>query len=281
MRRAVIALVLLGAAASGVVQASPAHADQPRFLVQTEINVGMRDAELFSDDQHCGYHGTTSQELRPSDGTVQLGTVSSYAVTGPFRDPSGAIIRFECGDEVAVCFQPARVSVTTAGRVTITIEVTLYESDPVSLACHSWDPPEARHVVTMTFPAGVRSCLPGVVTLRDGGNFATIGSFCATATQSGTAPVPVPTPPPLGISSFRCEPFEESYDCDVAHTGGTAPVHVRWFVNGSRKTALDDQLSITRSCVGGTNVLVRVEVADSANRVVSRQDDFHCPSGGS
>jgi hypothetical protein len=290
MRRISFACVLLVAAALSVMHAGPAFAEQSKFRVDTQISLGLHDAEIFfEEDERCGFGGTTSQELLPSDGVSQLGVgrpgVDYSSKRGPFRNSVGDVVEFLCGGEVSVCFHPARVSVTSTGDATITMAVKFFEGWHYTVGVPAWpcrdEDLAGSTTITLSVPAGARGCIGQVVTLRDGGNSVTIGSFCATVTRIGTAPVPVPPPAPVTITAFNCESLNRRFTCDVAYSGGTGTRHVQWFVNGTRISALDDQLSVDRTCQVDREILVRVVVVDAANASASRTDDFVCVGLGS
>jgi hypothetical protein len=288
MRQVTLPIALLVAVASGVVLATPAHADQPRFRVESAISLGLHDDENFPDeDERCGFGGTTSQHLKPSDGNAQLGAGKPEADyhwnRGPFRNQLGDAILYLCGGEVSLCFHPSRATVSNAGDLTITLAVTFFEGSTIfgapALACAPRDLKDSRTVV-LSVPGGTRRCLGSNVVLKDNsGDSATIGSFCASSTRDGTAPDPPPPPPT--VAAFHCDSLEASFTCDVSHSGGTGAIQVQWFVNGRRVSAFDDALSVTRSCTLDATVQVRVVVVDSTNASAERSLSFRCIEAGS
>jgi hypothetical protein len=279
---------MLIAVSATVTQATPAHADQPRFRVESAISLGMHDDENFPDeDERCGFGGTTSQHLRPSDGNAQLGIgkpgVDYHWNRGPFRDRSGNAVLFLCGGEVSVCFHPARATVTSQGDLTITLSVTFFEGSTTfgqpAVACIPSDLEDSRTIV-LEVPSATRRCLGSNVVLKDnGGDSVTIGSFCASVTRDGTAPDP-PSPPPT-ITTFHCDSIDASFICDMSHSGGTGSSQVRWYVNGNRESPFDNALSVTRSCTAAEFVQVRVVVVDSTNASAERSLSFLCVGTGS
>ena len=134
MRRfAIIIALLLGASAA--LSSTPAAAAGERYHVESQISLGIVDDEGWLEDEHCGLGGRTSQELVQSNGAVQLGTgrpeINYRWNEGPFRDSLGRAIQYFCGDEVSVCFHPARVTIDGSGNMTITLSVKLFEGTAI------------------------------------------------------------------------------------------------------------------------------------------------------
>jgi hypothetical protein len=280
MRRfAILVTVLL--AASVVLSATPAAAAGERYSVESQISLGIVDDEGVFEDEHCGFGGRTSQQLVQSSDAVQLGTgkpeVDYRWNQGPFRDRLGRAVTFFCGDEVSVCFHPARVAVDVDGTLFITMLVKLFEGDAGPLPCYAYDQIDVR-AVNLTVPAGTRRCLGNNVLLgKPSGDRVTIGSFCASATRL-TGPPPPPPPVAPVLTNLQCDSLTAKFSCDVSFTdsSGTA-VTIRWHINGTHITALNDQASITnRSCTEDTIVSVRVVVANAVGGSAQRTDSVPC-----
>jgi hypothetical protein len=281
MRRFVIIVgVLLAASALSAV---PAAAAGERYSVESQISLGIVDDEGLFEDEHCGFGGRTSQELVQSSTAAQLGTgkpeIDYRWNQGPFRDSLGRAITYFCGDEVSVCFHPARVTVLAGGGMTITLQVKLFEGDAGPLPCHPADEIAARSV-TLTVPRGTRECLGDNVQLgKAGGDRVTIGSFCASATQLDGPPPPPPPVQPV-VTNLHCESLTARYSCDLSFTDSTGTtVTVRWHINGTRIAALNDLRSINRSCSVATTVSVRVVVANATGGSVQRTASVPCLGG--
>ena len=89
---------------------------------------------------------------------------------------------------------------------------------------------------------------------------------------SGAGTVAAAAAPPT-ITSYGCEGSGGRYFCFVSWTGGTAPVSIRWFYNGSPAAAFDDRSFFLRTCNVGTVATIRVVVshaggADEDSKVV-------------
>jgi hypothetical protein len=287
-----LAVLLAAVVVAGLLWVAPARADQTRVRVDTKISVGMYDTEVWPlADEHCGKGGTTSQELVRSDGSVHLGgRPEPFAESvGPFVDRSGTPVDFFCGGEVSLCFFPTQVSVTTAGEATVTMLASFYEADPSPLGRPWWpcdkDDFDASSFVRLTVPAGQRRCLGANVDIGDtNSDHATIGSFCVTVTSLGAEPGPLtesPRPPQLRLTSLTCESLDETYTCDVAYTGGTAPVAIRWTVGGNAMPAYNDVTPVTGTCVVGRTVTARVVLTDATGASVQRTDSTTCLGAGS
>jgi hypothetical protein len=285
-RTATLALCLAAASAALVGPATPASADPPaRFRVDSTISVGIVDDEGLLEDEHCGFGGTTSQELVQSSTPVQLGTgkpeVDYFWNRGPFRNRYGDAVSFFCGGEVSVCFHPSTVAVSPSGGLSITMLVSMFEGDGLAVPvvpCIRADWVAGR-TVTLTVPAGTRGCLGKPVVLNDsGGDQATIGSFCASATRIDTPAPPLPNPPV--ITGFACDSIDAQFTCDMAHSGGVPPVTIHWFIDASRRASFDGLDSVSGTCVVGTFVSVRVVVSDSTAASDQRTASRRCLDQG-
>jgi hypothetical protein len=284
MRRFAIIVVLM-LAASVALSSTPAAADGERYSVESQISLGIVDDEGWLEDEHCGFGGRTSQELVQSNVAVQLGTgqpeISYRWNQGPFRDSLGRAITYFCGDEVSVCFHPARVTVSANGAMTITMLVKLFEGDGDPflvgpLPCYGPDQIDVRSV-TLAVPAGTRGCLGHNVHMGDpNGDRLTIGSFCASATRL-TGPLPPPPPVQPVVTSMRCDSLTARFLCNVSYTDSSGTtVTIRWHVNGTQITGFNNRQSINGSCAVGSTVSVRVVVANAAGGSVQRTTSLPC-----
>ena len=83
-------------------------------------------------------------------------------------------------------------------------------------------------------------------------------SASATPTNSASAPASTPAssqPPPstgtpLVITGWHCESHSAMILCDVAYSGGTAPVTIRWTFDGHPITAGNDQTTLSCAVPG-------------------------------
>jgi hypothetical protein len=76
----------------------------------------------------------------------------------------------------------------------------------------------------------------------------------------------------------NCESGASKYLCDVYHDA-QAPSTVRWYINGSYVSALDDRTFIgLRSCSGGSYVTVQAVVADATGSTTG-STGFRCNTG--
>ncbi len=284
MRRFVIIFAAL-LAASAALSATPAAAAGERYSVESQISLHIVDKENWPwQDQHCGFGGRTSQELVQSGNPAQLGTgtpgVSYHWNRGPFRDSLDRAISYFCGDEVSVCFHPARVTVAANGAMTITMQVKLFEGDgdpvlPSPLPCWPADEIDSRSI-TLNVPAGTRGCLGQNVQLGNpNGDRVSIGSFCASATLAGPPPPPPPVQP--SITYLDCDSLTARFNCDLSFTdtSGTA-TSIRWHVNGNEIAALNDRTSINRSCAVNTTVTVRAVVSNAGGGSAQRSVSVPC-----
>jgi hypothetical protein len=284
---AIVIAVLLGA--SLTLSATPAAADGDRYLVESQISLGIVDDEGWLEDEHCGFGGRTSQELVQSSTAVQLGTgrpeIDYGWNQGPFRESLGRAITYFCGDEVSVCFHPARVAVDGPGNLTITLLVKLFEGDGDPffvdpLPCYSYDQIDVR-AVTLTVPAGTRGCLGANVLLGNpNSDRVTIGSFCASATRL-TGPPPPPPPVPPVVTGLDCDSLTARFSCDVSFTDSTGTaVTIRWRINGTEISELNNRQSINRRCSAGDTVSVRVVVANATGGSAQRTTSLPCMGNG-
>ena len=144
---------------SGLAQ-NPASANPARFRVESAISLGIVDDEGLLEDEHCGFGGTTSQELVQSSTPVQLGTgkpeIDYFWNRGPFRDRNNNAISFFCGDEVSLCFHPSTAVVSANGVMTITMLVSMFEGDGFPRCCRAIRTTSWRgETVSLTVPAGI------------------------------------------------------------------------------------------------------------------------------
>jgi hypothetical protein len=282
-RTAIFTLGLVAASAALVCPPAPASADPPaRYRVGSTISLGIVDDEGLLEDEHCGFGGSTTQELVQSTTPVQLGTgkpeVDYFWNRGPFRDRNGAAISFFCGGEVSLCFHPSTVVVSASGGLSITMLVAMFEGDSLVVPCIPSDWVAGR-TVTMTVPAGMRGCLGAPVELKDsGGDKATIGSFCASATRIDT-PAPPPPNPPV-ITGLGCDSIDAQFTCDLTQSGGAPPVTIRWIINGTQRASFDNLDSVSGACVVGAFVSVRVVVTDSTGASDQRSASVRCLGRG-
>jgi hypothetical protein len=286
MRRFVIMSAAL-LTASAVLSATPAAAAGERYTVESAISLHIVDKENWPlEDQHCGFGGRTSQELVQSGNPAQLGTgtpgVSYHWNRGPFRDSLDRAISYFCDDEVSVCFHPARVTVAATGAMSITLQVKLFEGDgdlvlPSPLPCWPDDEIDSRSI-TLNVPAGTRACMGQNVQLgHPNGDRVAIGSFCASATLAGPPPPPPPVQPV--ISDLDCDSLTARINCDLSFTdtSGTA-TSIRWHINGTEISALNNRTTINRTCPVGTTVSVRAVVSNAGGGSAQRSVGVPCMS---
>ncbi|MBB5084655.1 hypothetical protein [Nonomuraea endophytica] len=94
----------------------------------------------------------------------------------------------------------------------------------------------------------------------------------ASTTQSASAMA-------LTLDSGSCEAIARRFLCEVSFSGATAPVAIRWFVNGNHIPAFDNRSFVGIGCQPTFRYDIRAVVSDGSGASVQFHTTPTCRSG--
>ncbi|WP_336203997.1 hypothetical protein [Nonomuraea sp. LPB2021202275-12-8] len=83
----------------------------------------------------------------------------------------------------------------------------------------------------------------------------------------------------LTLDGGSCEGLARRFLCSVAFSGATAPVAIRWFVNGGQVPAFNDRTFVGIGCQPTFTSDIRAVISDATGAAVEFRTSPVCRSG--